>query len=65
MRLQSVEYLAELPDAGLVGEPFGGADGADGKAAAAVGVVAEFEDVVFALRGDDVLAVGVALRGAT
>ena len=41
-------------------EPLGGADGAEGEAAAAVRVVAEFEDIVGAGGGDDVFAFGVA-----
>ena len=42
-RLELIEDFAELPDAGFTVEPFGGADGAERKAAAGVGVVAKFD----------------------
>jgi len=58
--LQLLEDLAEVVGAGIVGKPFGGADGAEREASAAEGVVAEFEDVVGTGRGDDVLTFGVA-----
>ena len=60
VQLELTEDFAELPGAGFAGKPLGSADGAQRKAAAACGIVAELERVVLALRGHNVLALGVA-----
>src|SRR5579863_2428717 len=59
--LQLVGDFAEVPDAGgLMGEPFSGAHGPQGEAAAGVGFVAEFEDVDIGRCRHHVFALGVA-----
>jgi hypothetical protein len=58
--LQLVEDFAEFPGAGFACDPLCGTDCAEREAFAAVCVVAEFEDVVGAGSGYDVLAFGVA-----
>src|SRR3954447_23078411 len=59
--LQPVEDFAEIPHAGgLMRKPLGGADSAQGKAAATVGIVAEFDKVAVAGCGDYVFAFRIA-----
>jgi hypothetical protein len=58
--LQLIEDFAEVVGARFASEPLGGANGTQGEAAAAAGIVAKLEGVVVADRGDDVLAVGVS-----
>jgi hypothetical protein len=58
--LELRENFAEFPCAGFAGQPLGPTDGANSEAAAAGRVVAELEGVVITMRGNDVLALGVA-----
>ena len=58
--LQLVEDFAELPCAGFVVHPFGPSDRSQRKAASRIGIVPQFQHVILAGRGHNMLAVGVA-----
>ena len=58
--LQLVEDFPEFPRAGFIVYPFGPSDRAQRKAASRIGIVPQFQDVIFAGRRHGVLTVGVA-----
>ena len=58
--LQLIEDIAEVVGAGVIGQPLGSADGAQGQAAAVLDFMADFERVALAHCPDNVFALGIA-----